>query len=179
MKTPTEIAASLESLNEWRRKFEFLATKMPDPYELGGDIYRAVTLLRELATITAERDQLRAALADPQQLHAHCLRTLNEGQIAHVLGQQMTTICAELHQLRSDCDNETKWAAHYLAHSIADKARADKAEAELATERARLDWLLSYDGVDWILSAHKNRKLFEGESDNRALLEAAMQEDVK
>ena len=39
-------------------------------------------------------------------------------------------------QLRLDCDNETKWAAHYLAQSIAEKARADKAEAELAAERA-------------------------------------------
>jgi len=58
-------------------------------------------------------------------------------------------------------------------------ARAEEAEAQLATERARLDWLLSYDGVDWILSAHKSRKLFEGESDNRALLEAAMKEGAK
>jgi len=52
-------------------------------------------------------------------------------------------------------------------------------ERELTAERARLDWLLSYDGVDWVLSAHKNRKLFEGESDNRALLEAAMKEVAK
>lgn len=56
---------------------------------------------------------------------------------------------------------------------------ARKLERELTAERARLDWLLSYDGVDWILSAHKNRKLFEGESDNRALLEAAMKEDAQ
>jgi hypothetical protein len=44
-------------------------------------------------------------------------------------------------QLRADCENETKWAAQYLADSIAHKARADKAEAELAAERARLNWV--------------------------------------
>jgi hypothetical protein len=36
---------------------------------------------------------------------------------------------AECDQLRADCENETKWAAHYLAQSIADKARAERAEA--------------------------------------------------
>jgi len=148
---------------------------------------------------------------------------------------ELTALTAERDQLRADCENETKWAAHYLAQSIADRARAERAEAivgklqelhgcsqemvvhwcehaanrslgldqarselaterekseryrlatlkldaELAAERARLDWLLSYDGVDWVLSAHKSRKLFEGESDNRLLLEAAMKEGAK
>ena len=87
----------------------------------------------------------------------------------------VTALTAECDQLRSDCENETKWAAHYLANAIAVKAerdqlraqlhaltlicgtndankfetwvdranaRAERAEAELATERARLDWLL-------------------------------------
>jgi len=40
----------------------------------------------------------------------------------------VTALTAELDQLRADCENETKWAAHYLAQSIADKARAEKAE---------------------------------------------------
>jgi hypothetical protein len=56
-----------------------------------------------------------------------------------------TLLRTECDQLRADCDNETKWAAHYLAQSIADKARADKAEAELATERAQLDHVLKID----------------------------------
>ena len=37
---------------------------------------------------------------------------------------------------------QTKWWAHYLAQSIVDQIRADKAEAELAKERARLDYVL-------------------------------------
>ena len=37
-------------------------------------------------------EKAEAALTDPQQLHAHCLRTLNEGQIAHLFGERMTEI---------------------------------------------------------------------------------------
>jgi len=50
----------------------------------------------------------------------------------------LAALTAERDQLRLDCENETKWAAHYLAESLAAKARAEKAEAALATERARL-----------------------------------------
>ena len=49
----------------------------------------------------------------------------------------VATLTAERDQLRLDCDSESKWAAHYLAQSIADKARAELADAELATERAK------------------------------------------
>jgi hypothetical protein len=45
------------------------------------------------------------------------------------LERELTALTAERDQLRSDCENETKWAAHYLAQSIADKARAERAEA--------------------------------------------------
>ena len=62
----------------------------------------------------ARAERAEAALADPQQLHAHCLRTLNEGQIAHLFGGRMTEI-------------------------------VNRAEAELATERARLDHFLRWD----------------------------------
>jgi hypothetical protein len=43
--------------------------------------------------------------------------------------RKLATITAERDQLRADCENETKWAAHYLAQSIAEKARAARAEA--------------------------------------------------
>ena len=42
---------------------------------------------------------------------------------------ELTALTAERDQLRADCENETKWAAHYLAQSIADRARAERAEA--------------------------------------------------
>ena len=78
-------------------------------------------------------------------------------------------LTAERDQLRLDCDNETKWAAHYLAQSIADKARAERAEAELAAERARLDWFHEAAGDSiWVAS-----------QDIRAAIDAAMKEDAK
>jgi hypothetical protein len=70
MKTPTELATSLEYLNEWRRKDEFrygsliwiITTKMPDPYELGREIDMAVMLLREHAKLEAALTTERARL---------------------------------------------------------------------------------------------------------------------
>jgi len=50
----------------------------------------------------------------------------------------VTTLTAERDQLRADCENETKWAAHYLADALAAKARAERAEAQLAAEREKV-----------------------------------------
>jgi hypothetical protein len=47
---------------------------------------------------------------------------------SRALERELTALTAERDQLRADCENETKWAAHYLAQSIADKSRAEKAE---------------------------------------------------
>jgi hypothetical protein len=104
MKTPTEIATSLEFFNEWRRKDEFITTKMPDPYKVGHDIDMAVMLLREHDATIAERDQLRAENGSEKNLHA---------QTRTVVGE-LNTICNDL------------------------RVRAERAEAELAAERARL-----------------------------------------
>jgi hypothetical protein len=41
------------------------------------------------------------------------------------------SLAKERDQLRADCENETKWAAHYLADAQNASARADRAEAEL------------------------------------------------
>jgi len=109
------------------------------------------------------------------------------------LERELTALTAERDQLRSDCENETKWAAHYLAQSIADKSRAEKAEraetvalanwngaleramkaeADLAAERARLDWLESDAGVDWQWSS-------SALTIRRPVIDAAMKEDAK
>jgi len=84
------------------------------------------------AEITVHRDQLRAELAVAQNWVQH------HSKHAEDLIDENVELRAELHQLRSDCDNETKWAAHYLAQSIVDEARADKAEAALAAAKERL-----------------------------------------
>jgi hypothetical protein len=96
---------------------------------------------RELAARTAERDQLRAEverfkgwLSEPQALHAHCLRTLNEAQIAHLFGERMTEIVnraekaeAQLHALRLVCG--TTDANKFETWTDRANARAERAEA--------------------------------------------------
>jgi len=196
----------------------------------------ARALERELTALASERDELRAALALGNQNFDDAYDELRAD--CDELRGDVVRLTAERDELRADCENETKWAAHYLADAIASKARAERAEAEikdraammrdvmrerdaaeisltaeraivsriwvqlgsptyaqlkgrsiydlideikteLASERARLDWLLSYDGVDWVLEMHKKRKFFEGEQDNRALLAVAMKEGAK
>ena len=44
----------------------------------------------------------------------------------------VAALSAERDELRSDCENETKWAAHYLAESIAVKAERDQLRDQLA-----------------------------------------------
>jgi hypothetical protein len=62
---------------------------------------------------------------------ADCLGTtlVTHRDCSRVLETELAALTAERDQLRSDCENETKWAAHYLADSIAAKARAERAEA--------------------------------------------------
>jgi hypothetical protein len=43
----------------------------------------------------------------------------------------LATLTTERDQLRADCENETKWAAHYLAESIAVKAERDQLRAAI------------------------------------------------
>ena len=102
-------------------------------------------------TPTPRTDAAWSATFDGEQMSAgRTARALRE--FSQRMETELATLRAERDQLRADCENETKWAAHYLAQSIADKARAERAEAEaeryrlvtlrldaeLAKERARL-----------------------------------------
>ena len=81
--------------------------QMPHPAEIGANIQNAIVILREHDELKQRAEQAEA---------------------------ELTT---EHDQLRSDCENETKWAAHYLAESIAAKAERDQLRAEV--ERVRSD----------------------------------------
>jgi hypothetical protein len=184
-------------------------------------------LERELTALTAERDRWReiAQTASAEREHnanvaSAAIAERDQLRAALALGQincdnAYDDLRTERDQLRADCENETKWAAHYLAQSIADKSRAERAEAELArlarpcgwphcepvkadhaelaterekaeryrlvtlkldaelaTERARLDWLESDAGVDWQWSS-------SALTIRRAVIDAAMKEDAK
>ena len=95
-------------------------------------------------TPTPRTDAAWSATFDGEQMSAgRTARALLEH--SQQLETELAALTAERDQLRLDCDNETKWAAHYLAQSIADKARAERAEASLhaATEECtdvRLKW---------------------------------------
>ena len=81
----------------------------------------------------------------------------------------VAALTAERDQIRSDCENETKWAAHYLAQSIAEKARAERAEAELATAQAQAklwedkchELIAPHYILDPCLRAHKFREALQ------------------
>jgi hypothetical protein len=82
--------------------------------------------------LRAEVERFKAAFADPHALHAHCLRTLTDGQIAHLFGERMTEIA-----------------------NRAEKAedRADKAEAALASPPL-LTGKLTHAGTCYIGEEH-------------------------
>ena len=144
------------------------------------DQQRAACPVCLVAALTTERDQLRFENATFRAAQKACEAcdepTAFEVQQLRAEAERTDAIyqraCEVEQELRADLAIEREKSERYRLASL-------KLDAELVAERARMDWLLSYDGVDWILWAHKNRKLFEGESDNRALLEAAMQEHAK
>jgi DNA repair ATPase RecN len=88
-----------------------------------------------VAALTAERDQLRAALADPQQLHAHCLRTLNEGQIAHLFGERVTEIVNRAERA------EAELAELHASFAGNVHTRCNELRDELAAEREKVRML--------------------------------------
>jgi chromosome segregation ATPase len=96
--------------------------------ELRGDVVRIAT----------ERDQLRAKAERFQRLQRFIDTAAAEMKVGLITFGGIAELRAERDQLRSDCENETKWAAHYLADAIASKARAERAEAELAKEREKV-----------------------------------------
>ena len=90
------------------------------------------------AALTAERDQLRAALALGQQNCDDAYEDLCDERDAARARAELAE--ASLHALRlvcgtTDADKFSTWVDRA-------NARAERAEAELAKERARLDWLL-------------------------------------
>ena len=62
--------------------------------------------------------------------------------------ESLKAITSERNQLRLDCDNESKWAAHYLELFIANRDRADKAEKQLRILKETLDHVTNmYDAA--------------------------------
>ena len=151
----------------------------------------------------ARAERAEAALADPQQLHAHCLRTLNEGQIAHLFGGRMTEIVnraeAELATERdaanSRADRAEAEAERYRlvtlrqdaeiatakerlrSEAMDDYASIKDLQRELATEREKLDWVFQNCKVEANDYTTGNRDVYYVH--DREDLGVAMKEDAK
>lgn len=167
--------------------------------QLRADLERADALYQRACEVEyelrAEVKRFKAALEDPQQLHAHCLRTLNEGQIAHLFGEGMTAIVNRAE--RAEASQTVALAQWNGALERAMKAEADLAEmhksfagnvhtenrvlqVELATERARLDYLGKCDGAfDHICWGDYRHYWGKGFGSLREIVDAAMKEDAK
>lgn len=108
-KTDTEVL--IIAMRHWAKVVLANGGVAADTISQGADRLQELQARAELAEASAklwEADALRyanntefwkdrtekaeAALTDPQQLHVHCLRTLNEGQISHLFGERMTEI---------------------------------------------------------------------------------------
>ena len=124
------------------------------------DLARA--LETELAALTAERDQLRAALALGQQNCDDAYDDLRDERDA-----------ARARAERAEAD-----AAAYLKRAESFCKIGDEAEAELATERARLDWLMA-GGVCMIQHTGGFHVSRLHAPVSRAAIDAAMKEDAK
>jgi len=94
-------------------------------------------LERELTALTAERDQLRAefeklaittAQAQDRNVSHRLERDKAEAERTDAIYQRA---CEVERELRAEVENEAKWAAHYLAESIAVKAERDHLHAQL------------------------------------------------
>jgi len=108
-----------------------LALQIKEALARSGNVAAAQLIADSEARATAE---LRGALALGQE---NCDDAYDELRgDADELRADVVRLTAERDELRSDCENETKWAAHYLAESIAVKAERDQLRAENATLRA-------------------------------------------
>jgi len=119
------------------------------------------------AQLTTERDQLRAVF--PQICAAigngaFCTPTVSVGFIE--------SIPNEVAELRARAERAEANETVALAQWNKELKRAMKAEAELATERARLDWLETPSGMDWQWEPERLTV-------SRASIDAAMKEDAK
>jgi DNA repair exonuclease SbcCD ATPase subunit len=144
----------------------------------------------ELTALTTERDQLRDEVercndiinrASTQFFHngtdgetaAKMLTVLNEAKPCELCGGLALgkeNCDAAYDELRVDCDE-------LRADVVRLTARAERAEADLATERARLDWLR--DNVEEIYSKDQHGIVYLSGDNIRAAIDAAMQEDAK
>jgi len=114
-------------------------------------------LERELTALTTERDQLHAQL--------RALTLICGTNDANKFETWIDRANARAERAEAELSTEREKAERYRLATL-------KLDAELAKERARLDWLESDAGVDWQWSS-------SALTIRRAVIDAAMKEDAK
>ena len=142
--------------------------------ELGEQLQAATEA--SLKTVTGERDQLRAEVArlsewqagvikNARAHHAHLKDAIARAERAEASLHALRLVCGT-----TDADKFSTWVDRAIA-------RADRAETELAVERARLDWLR--DNVEEIYSKDQHGIVYLSGDNIRAAIDAAMKEGAK
>ena len=162
------------------------------------DKQRAACPVCFVATLTAERDRLRAEVAalvvtkdractaaadnkaEADQWHA-------ELQTAEREVERLNGCCEELHTI-IDNHGYPSGVDYAKMEARAERAEADaeryrfvtlRQDAELATERARLDWLAESWDNPLAINLHPSYGWSEASKNLRAAIDAAMKEDAK
>ena len=86
----------------------------------------------EIATLRAEVERLTGWLADPHALHAHCLRTLTDGQIAHLFGERMTAIVNRAETAEAECLEQARLLGMSGSREAELLGKLERAERALA-----------------------------------------------
>ena len=126
-------------------------------------------LERELTALTAERDQLRAALALGQQNCDDAYDDLRDERDAARAEVERLKTCG-ITELAAINPSVLEYCKHW-------EARAERAEAELATEREKLDWVFQNCKVEANDYTTGNRDVYYVH--DREDLGVAMKEDAK
>jgi len=127
-------------------------------------------------TLTPRTDAAWTSSFDGKQLSAgQTARALRE--CSQKLETELTTLTAERDHLHAQLRALTLICGTNDANKFETwidraNARAEKAEAELAIERARLNWLETPSGMDWQWEPERLTV-------SRASIDAAMKEDAK
>ena len=116
---------------------------------------------------------------DASTYPADCLgKTLvTNRDLARALERELTALTAERDQLRAEADQKRNLLVIALRSAGDQETRASRAETELATERARLDWL---EGNAGDIPKYNSRSFIWFANQNiRAAIDAGIKEDAK
>jgi hypothetical protein len=172
MNTPTPITEQHKAL--WTTLYNLAHDEIFEVASSDGPAHQLIadSEARAVAAITIERDHLHAQL---RALTLICgTNDANKFETwidrANARAERAEAELGKLQELHG-CSQEM--VVHWCAHAAGRSLGLDQAQAELAAERARLDWLESPAGFDWQWNSAHSVLV------RRAAIDAGMKEDAK